>query len=301
MNYIKPALLLLPFLAVGCSHVTVDPTQYAEKQGVVVTSLGKPGQTLLPKEGAHVSIGNKTNITIPWGGSRFIALNEGEHSYSIWFNYLGGRGGVNSGCLTVSNTSTVLLEYETPLFVFMNGDVHISALTGNTYKATCTPNKNSPTNQEFLMGGFELKEWTIGNQTADENQRIIEFVRPSENIDNWTELLTSQIIRKPSKLEPIDAFVANIHAEDKKLCPGGFKSNVIARGLKTEMEEASIIYEWEFKNCPPNADQHEVAKIIYGKFNIFRLAYVERTEMLAPEKRQKWIKNLKDARIVAFQ
>ncbi len=164
--------------------------------------------------------------------------------------------------------------------------------------SACAPIQHKPSYQEFLMGGFEMKEWTIGNQTSDQNQRVTEFVRPNENIDNWTELLTSQIIRKSSNVEPIDVFVARIHNEDRKLCPEGFEQKVISRGQKTDTEEASVIYEWEMKNCAPNADQHEVAKIIYGKFSIFRLAYVERTKKLSPEKRQKWINNLKEAKII---
>jgi len=164
----------------------------------------------------------------------------------------------------------------------------------------CAPIQNKPSYQEFLMGGFDTKEWTIGNQTSDQNQRIIEFVRPNENIDNWTELLTSQIIRKPSNVVSIDVFVARLHNEDRKLCPEGFEQKVIARGQKTDTEEASVIYEWEMKDCAPNADQHEVAKIIYGKFSIFRLAYVERTNKLSSEKRQKWINNLKEAKIVVL-
>ena len=148
------------------------------------------------------------------------------------------------------------------------------------------------------MGGFAPAEWTIGHSTSDRNQRITELVRPGEKIDNWTELATMQALKKPTNPEPIDAFVARVHAPDAKLCPGGFSQNVIAQGLPTATEEASILYEWKLQNCPPHADQHEVARVIYGKFNIFRLAYVAKTGKLAPEKREKWIKELKDARIV---
>jgi hypothetical protein len=155
-----------------------------------------------------------------------------------------------------------------------------------------------PLYQEFLMGGFDPKEWTVGHQTSDQDQRIIEFVRPGEKIDNWTELLTMQVLRKPTSPDPIDAFVARMHTADAKLCPNGFVQNVIAQGFRTETEEASIIYEWKMQNCRPHADQHEVAKIVYGKFSIFRLAYVAKTEKLAPEKREMWIKELKGAKIV---
>jgi hypothetical protein len=153
-------------------------------------------------------------------------------------------------------------------------------------------------NREFLMGGFDPNEWTVGNQFEDQNQTIIEFVQSGEKIDNWTELLTYQVNKKPNNLEPIDALVVRIHADNAKACPNGFVQNVIAFGIQNEIEEASIIYEWKLQKCPPHADQHEVAKIIYGKFSVFRLAYVAKTERLAPEKRERWIKYLKEARII---
>jgi hypothetical protein len=161
----------------------------------------------------------------------------------------------------------------------------------------CAPIQRGASYQESLLGGFDLREWTIANQASNQNQRIVEFVRPGEKIDSWTELFTMQTIRKPTNPDRIDVMVARAHADTAKSCPS-FVQNVIAQGLPTATEEASIIYEWKVSKCPPHADQHEVAKIMYGKFNIFRLAYVAKTEKLAPEKREKWIKDLKDARIL---
>jgi hypothetical protein len=161
----------------------------------------------------------------------------------------------------------------------------------------CAPIQRGPSYQEGLMGGVDLKEWTVGHQASDQNQRIVEFVRPGEKIDSWTELFTMQTLKKPANPERIDVMVAGAHAETSKACPS-FVQNVIAQGFPTETEEASIIYEWKFTKCPPHADQHEVVKIMYGKFNIFRLAYVAKTEKLAPEKREKWINALKDAKII---
>lgn len=163
--------------------------------------------------------------------------------------------------------------------------------------AACAPMQRSPSYQEDLMGGFDLKEWAVGHQASDQNQRIVEFVRPGEKIDSWTELFTMQTLRKPANPDRIDVMVARAHADTSKACPS-FVQNVIAQGFPSETEEASIIYEWKVTKCPPHADQHEVAKIIYGKFNIFRLAYVAKTEKLAPEKREKWIQDLKDAKIL---
>jgi hypothetical protein len=74
--------------------------------------------------------------------------------------------------------------------------------------------------------------------------------------------------------------------------------NVVRRWSATEAEEASVLYEWGVKDCPPEADQHEVARIIYGKFTIFRLAYAAKTRALEPAKRDNWIRELSGAKIV---
>ena len=165
--------------------------------------------------------------------------------------------------------------------------------------AACAPIQRSPSYQEsiLLSKGFDLKEWTIGHEASDQNQIIIEFVRPGEKIDSWTELFTTQTLRKPATPDRIDVMVARIVADTWKACPSVVQ-NVIAQAFPTATEEASIIYEWKVTKCPPHADQHGVGKFIYGKFNIFHLVYVAKTEKLAPEKREKWIKELKDARIL---
>ena len=164
--------------------------------------------------------------------------------------------------------------------------------------AACVPIQPSPSYQESIVGGFDLKEWAVGHEGSGKNQIIVEYVRPGEKIDNWTELFTTQVFRKSAYPGPIDATVARAHAGTAKACPNSFVQNVIAQGFPTETEEASIIYEWKINKCSPHADQHEVARVIYGKFNIFRLAYVAKTEKLAPEKREEWIKALKGAMVI---
>lgn len=60
------------------------------------------------------------------------------------------------------------------------------------------------------MGGFDPEEWTVGSHTSDQNQRIVEFVRPGERNDNWTALLTPQVLRRSANAEPIDVFVTRV-------------------------------------------------------------------------------------------
>ena len=150
---------------------------------------------------------------------------------------------------------------------------------------------------ESILGGFDVTEWSVGNQKRDSNQIATEFVRAGENINNWTVLFTAQFLRKPSSVDPIEVLVPKMHQETSKRCPG-MTWNVIARQSASDSEPESMLYEWTIKDCPPDADQHEVARVLYGKFNVFRLAYVAKTTTLAPEVREKWIKELKAAKIV---
>ena len=153
--------------------------------------------------------------------------------------------------------------------------------------------------QEFLMPGFDPAVWTLGHQTENQNQRLMEFVPAGQKIDKWTELLTVQTFRKPAIPPEIDGLAAASHENLSKRCPDKMMWNVIQRQMPTKTELASILFEWSVKDCPPEADQHEVARIIYGRFSIFRIAYVAKTQALAPEKREKWIKELSETKIVA--
>ncbi len=53
-----------------------------------------------------------------------------------------------------------------------------------------------------------------------------------------------------------------------------------------------MLFEWSVRDGPPEADRHKVAIILYGKFNIFRVDYVAKTQSFAPEMREKWIAEL---------
>jgi len=156
---------------------------------------------------------------------------------------------------------------------------------------------NVSAQREYLMGGFDPNEWKVGHQAENQNQVVVEFVLPNEKIDSWTELLTMQVLRKPRSPEPIDDLVPKMHQDMSRRCPG-MVWNVINRQFANDTEEAGMLYEWSIKDCPPDADQHEIARVVYGKFSIFRLAYVAKTSALPPEKREKWISELSKSRII---
>lgn len=172
------------------------------------------------------------------------------------------------------------------------GAVYCALLTG-AYSLTV----DVASAQESLMPGFNPDEWTLGSHSEDKTQRIMEFVPPGQKVEDWTELVTVQTIKRPRKPPAIDALAASSYENLVKQCPGKVTWNVIARELPTTPGRDSMLFEWSVRDCPPEADQHEVARILYGKFNIFRVAYVAKTQSLAPEKREKWIAELTASQI----
>src|SRR5262249_28800514 len=120
---------------------------------------------------------------------------------------------------------------------------------------------------------------------------IAEFIREGDDIKNWKELVTLQNYVPPwGGPSPEDA-LNGLKAVREKNCPGVTTWNVIAR------DETSILYEWQAKPCLGWPDQHEIARIIYGKYNRFLLRYTVKVDEMPPEERTKWIGILLQAKI----
>jgi hypothetical protein len=182
----------------------------------------------------------------------------------------------------------------------MKRALNIAAACGVLLIGSSSAIVSSVSAQENLMLGHKIDEWTIGGHSESRTQRVTEYVPPGQKIESWTELLTVQTIKKPRKPPAIDALAASAYKDLTKRCPGKVTWNVIAREAASGRGGESLLFEWSVKDCPPDADQHEVARALYGKYNIFRIAYVAKTQSLAPEKREKWIAELSAATILDY-
>jgi len=138
---------------------------------------------------------------------------------------------------------------------------------------------------QFTLGS----DWKTASATEKHGQLMMEFVRNGDDINNWKELFTYQNFAK-GKQTP-EEFLNKLKALREKECPGATVWNVI------EQNESSILYEWRAKPCLSWPEQHEVARIILGKHNLFILHYVAKVPELAPDTRTKWIKTLEDATV----
>ena len=150
--------------------------------------------------------------------------------------------------------------------------------------------------QENIAYPLDGNVWQVGHSVGNRSERRTEFVLRGEKIDNWTRLMTVQALKKSAlPAESIETTVNKKAKEMSARCPETVW-NVIERGLNTN----TILYEFRVQNCPPDADQHEIARILDGKYNRFRIAYAAKVKALPPAERDKWIQLLSKASIVDY-
>jgi hypothetical protein len=118
---------------------------------------------------------------------------------------------------------------------------------------------------------------------------IIEYVPKGESVQDWSELVTIQNFSK--KLGSPESFLDQLKTLREKQCPGSTVWNVIAQ------DKDSILYEWMAKPCEGWPDQHEISRILDGKWNRFRIAYTVKVKELQEEERNIWIKSMLKATI----
>ena len=146
---------------------------------------------------------------------------------------------------------------------------------------SATP-RNSGEHIEFGLG----HEWKVVQNAQTRTYTILEFVREGDSIDTWNELVTVQNFRKSRGYRSPAETLDELKATREKECPGVTQWNVI------DKTESSILYEWHAKGCLGQSEQHELARILYGKDNVFFLHYAAKVHELKPDTRAEWIKKL---------
>src|SRR5262245_24085325 len=148
------------------------------------------------------------------------------------------------------------------------------------------------TEHEDLAYDFEPR-WQQGYYQELPNQvNILELIREGDDINNWQELITIRNQSLPGRdATPEDAF-KRLKIIIGKDCRGLIQWNVI------EKKENSILYEWMTREpCMGFPNQHEIAKIMDGKYNRFQLKYTVKVNQLPANQRAKWLKRIGEAKI----
>ncbi|KTD21245.1 hypothetical protein [Legionella londiniensis] len=136
---------------------------------------------------------------------------------------------------------------------------------------------------------FDTRVWKAAWGKKSEQFTTIEYVPENENIHNWHELITSQFIPGiQDQITPIQF----VESEIEQLKASGLT-------LKTAIIKQSpdeVIFEFRV-TAPQNLIQHELQKVSKGKDGLYILHYVIKEKNMGKDKRNKWIKNLKESSI----
>lgn len=123
---------------------------------------------------------------------------------------------------------------------------------------------------------------------------IDEFVSKNETIDNWTKLVTVQNFAKKTA-SPADpkSMMIGLRQSMEQRCPG------VVWNIIRERDD-DILYEYHLIECAGHPDQHEIARILYGRWNIWRIAYTQKGPPMGEQERLKWVEALSEPSIVVW-
>lgn len=141
---------------------------------------------------------------------------------------------------------------------------------------------------------FELElDWHLDSSFEQTDVYTIqEFIRKGDDINNWKELLTiHNFVLKPSMRSPATMFnqLQNLREQE---CPNSTRWTIL------KQENKSILFEWQSKPCLGWPSQHEIARIIDGKYNRFLLRYTAKVYQLEASVRATWIDRFSQAAIL---
>lgn len=123
--------------------------------------------------------------------------------------------------------------------------------------------------------------WKIGSQNSSPGLEVTEWVRQSDDINNWHELITIEDYGGTPK-PPKDVYEALKGIVEKK-CPGATTSHVLAE------DDRTLTYEQHIKPCMGFPEQYEIARIIDGKYSSFRIRRTAKVTDLPPDQQAEWV------------
>jgi hypothetical protein len=147
------------------------------------------------------------------------------------------------------------------------------------------PNIMQTLNIAERVGPFpkDERDWKEGHSAQQGNHTILEYVLPGETVQNWSELVSVQILSSVPLNISAEKFVADRAEAHKSKKPGcGIVSQKILSSTPTE-----VLYEQTLAKCAPFRDEYSIRKTIRGPRSLTEVSYSKTSEMTDAEKR-KW-------------
>lgn len=140
---------------------------------------------------------------------------------------------------------------------------------------------------EFRLG----PPWRVGYRMMNGTSALTEYVTPDETVQDYTQMFSTQRLFKLGKEFSARQMMARMKASLEK-------SHEVEEWNVIQEEDNDVIYEWRVKGSDRSPAQHEISRVVRGRRDMHRLAYVTRKLPLSEADRQKWITLLKSAKVL---
>ena len=120
----------------------------------------------------------------------------------------------------------------------------------------------------FMFMGDKLA-WDVAYEEGGKTEHTIQFVRPGQTAENWTEMLTSITFKKTRRLESVGEQIA------------AYQKRLVARCPEATVEiirqaPYGVLFESRVVNCRTGVDEHVMIRILDGTSNRFLVQYIAR-------------------------
>lgn len=139
---------------------------------------------------------------------------------------------------------------------------------------------------------FDERKWKPGFHGNRGPSVIAEYVLENENNQNWTELLTTQLLTGVPKRTKVEDFVKIAETKLRNIITGKLDWKIIST------RPTEVMYEWMLVKDHLRPDEQEIVRVIKGTDGMHIIHYATRKVPMTDAARQKWIGLLNAAKVV---
>lgn len=144
---------------------------------------------------------------------------------------------------------------------------------------------------DFVAFDLDGRGRKIGHRTTNKGTTAAEFVLPGERVQNWTELFSIQRLHGLAKQQ------APVRQITEGMMASLLNTNPMRQYRIIEATDDSVLYEWKVPANGEEPPQHEVARLMRGKIDVHRVAFVVKKDQMDAEVRRQWLNLLRNVEI----
>lgn len=135
-------------------------------------------------------------------------------------------------------------------------------------------------------------KWQVAHHQVSKTNDNLELTRKGEKIQQWTELFSKQRFPLMSRSKATVSGMLDSLKSSLKATNPDVEFTVLSQS------PTEVHFHWVSPASQANPAQHEVAKIIKGKKDFYRVAYVKKTDRLSDAELAEWTRIIGDAKLI---